>query len=127
MIECFVIYLAGHNRPTHEVLFSKDKDIAREYSANFVGITMEPVKLSTLLEARAALRGDLSRRLTDHHRHFLIGLTRVQPDWNLVKCPYAAELPALRWKLANFEIFRKRRPVDFEKQALILEDRFQIS
>ncbi|MCK6372287.1 MAG: nucleotidyl transferase AbiEii/AbiGii toxin family protein, partial [Gammaproteobacteria bacterium] len=24
MVECFVIYLAGHNRPTHEVLFGND-------------------------------------------------------------------------------------------------------
>ena len=28
MLECFVVYLAGHNRPPHEVLFGNDKDIA---------------------------------------------------------------------------------------------------
>ena len=27
MIKCFVTYLAGYNRPTHEVLFSKDKAV----------------------------------------------------------------------------------------------------
>lgn len=27
MVECFVIYLAGHSRPPHEVLFGNDKDI----------------------------------------------------------------------------------------------------
>ncbi len=31
MVECFVVYLAGHNRPTHEVLVGNDKDIAGEY------------------------------------------------------------------------------------------------
>jgi len=32
MVECFVVYLAGHNRPLHEVLFGHDKDIAAEYT-----------------------------------------------------------------------------------------------
>lgn len=27
MVECFVVYLAGHSRPPHEVLFGSDKDI----------------------------------------------------------------------------------------------------
>lgn len=39
MVECFVIYLAGHNRPPHEVLFGNDKDIAGEYERAFVGMT----------------------------------------------------------------------------------------
>jgi hypothetical protein len=26
MVECFVAYLAGYNRPIHEVLFSRDQD-----------------------------------------------------------------------------------------------------
>jgi hypothetical protein len=39
----------------------------------------------------------------------------------LLQCPYAAELPALRWKLANLQTFRQRRPADFEKQASVLE------
>jgi predicted nucleotidyltransferase component of viral defense system len=40
-IECFVIYLAGHNRPIHEVLFGNDKNISAEYQQNFVGMTTE--------------------------------------------------------------------------------------
>ncbi|OGB16718.1 MAG: hypothetical protein A2W72_14940 [Burkholderiales bacterium RIFCSPLOWO2_12_67_14] len=39
MVECFVLYLAGHNRPPHEVLFGNDKDIAAEYERAFVGMT----------------------------------------------------------------------------------------
>ena len=40
MVECFVIYLAGHNRPPHEELFGNDKDIAGEYELAFVGMTL---------------------------------------------------------------------------------------
>ena len=52
----------------------------------------------------------------------MTGLTRANPEWQLLDCKHAAELPALRWKLANLEIFRKRRPAEFERQALMLEN-----
>lgn len=62
-IECFVTYLAGHNRPTHEVLFSNDKDFADEYQNNFVGITTgEPITLEALQETRVRLRKELPTR-----------------------------------------------------------------
>ena len=119
-IECFVTYLAGHNRPIHEVLFGNDKNIATEYQNNFVGMTLEPISFEALLETRSLLRSELSKRLTPRHREFLVGLARAQPDWSLLQCPHAFDLPALRWKLANLEIFRKNRPSDFESQFSIL-------
>lgn len=121
MVECFVIYLAGHNRPPHEVLFSNDKDIANEYERAFVGMTEVECSLETLLEARARLQRELPQQLTLAHRQFLSGLVRAEPDWSLLQCPHAAELPALRWKLSNLETFRKRRPADFAAQADALD------
>lgn len=121
MADCFVLYLAGHNRPPHEVLFGNDKDIAGEYERAFVGMTEVDCSLATLLEVRARLRHELPRRLTVEHKRFLIGLVRAEPDWSLVRCGHAAQLPALRWKLANLEAFRKRRPADFVAQAEVLE------
>ncbi len=120
-VECFVTYLAGHNRPTHEVIFGHEKDIANEYTHNFVGMTTEPVSLDTLLQTRERLRWELPRRLTDKHRDFLTGLARAEPEWSLLQCPHAADLPALRWKLANLQTFRQRRLADFQKQADMLD------
>ena len=40
-LEAIVIYLAGHNRPTHEVLFGTDKDISASYANSFVGMIFE--------------------------------------------------------------------------------------
>lgn len=122
-IECFVTYLAGHNRPTHEVLFGNEKDIADEYHNNFIGMTTDPVSLDVLLETRTRLRTELPRRLTDNQRRLLTGLARAKPDWDLLQCPHAVDLPALRWKLANLQNFQKRRPDDFENQAAALEVR----
>lgn len=31
VVECFVCYLAGHNRPVHEVLFSRDLDMSSAF------------------------------------------------------------------------------------------------
>ena len=122
MVECFVVYLAGHNRPTHEVLFGNDKNTAAEYRSHFVGMARDPVELDTLLAARAQLKEELPRRLSERHRQFLTGLARAEPDWSLLRCEHAAELPALRWKLANLATFRDRRPVDFERQAGLLAE-----
>jgi len=122
MVECFVLYLAGHNRPPHEVLFGNDKDIAAEYERAFVGMTEVACSLDTLLAARAQMRQELPRRLTAGHKQFLSGLVRAEPDWSVVQCPHAAELPALRWKLANLEAFRKRRPADFAAQVNALDE-----
>lgn len=121
MIECFVIYLAGHNRPLHEVLFSKDKDITNEYRRAFVGMTEEECSLTTLLEVRSQLQREIPARLTAAQRQFLCGLVRAEPDWRLLQCNHAAQLPALRWKLRNLKKFRSQRPNDFAAQANALE------
>jgi predicted nucleotidyltransferase component of viral defense system len=121
VMECFVVYLAGHNRPIHEVLFGNDKDIANEYHHHFSGMTIEAVSLDQLRQTRTKLREALAQKLTVKHKQFLIGLARAQPDWTLLQCPHAAELPALRWKLVNLQTFRQRRPTDFKKQAETLE------
>jgi predicted nucleotidyltransferase component of viral defense system len=124
MVDCFVVYLAGHNRPIHEVLFGNDKDISGEYERAFVGMTEVACPLDTLLEARARIRHELPMRLSGSHRQFLSGLARAEPDWSLLQCSHAAELPALRWKLSNLETFRKRRPQDFLTQANTLDAQF---
>ncbi len=116
--EAVVIYLAGHNRPTHEVLFGNDKDISSTYENNFVGMTFEESpSLQSLEDVRARLRADLAKGLTDRHRDFLIGLAEAQPDWSLLDCAHAESLPGLRWKLLNLQKFQKSRPADFVKQA----------
>lgn len=121
MVECFVLYIAGHNRPPHEVLFGRDKNIVQEYERAFAGMTQVPCSLDTLLIARQRIRHDLPRRLTAQHRRFLSGLVRAEPEWALVQCPHASQLPALRWKLANLQTFREQRPADFAAQAAALD------
>ena len=121
IVEAVVIYLAGHNRPTHEVIFGNDKDISTSYANNFLGMTFEESpSLELLLDVRARLRADISRLLTLKHRDFLIGLAEANPDWSLLDCKHAESLPGLRWKLINLKKFKKERHSDFVKQTEIL-------
>lgn len=124
-VECFVTYLAGHNRPTHEVVFANPKDIEAEYHSTFVGMTTERIDLDTLIDARTRLFRELPTRLTADHRRFLIGLARAEPDWQLLRCAHAAQLPALQWKLSNLRKFRQARRDESERQAAELEARLE--
>ncbi|ALD89407.1 hypothetical protein CR3_0148 [Cupriavidus gilardii CR3] len=124
MVECFVTYVAGHNRPIHEVLFGNDKEISGEYHRAFIGMTEVDCSLKTLIDTRIRLKDELPRRLSERHRRFLIGLSRATPDWALLECRHVAELPALRWKLGNLETFRQRRPAEFARQVELLEAAF---
>lgn len=121
-IECFVLHLAGHNRPMHEVLVPRRKDIAHEFESSFAGMTREPIELDALEEARDRLLADLPNRLTARQRAFLIAMARAEPDWSLVACPHAGDLPAIRWRLQNLEQFKAKRSDEFERQARALEE-----
>src|SRR5690554_6670220 len=96
-------------------------DVWQLYESGGINDGMVECSLETLTEARARLQRELVVRLTGPQRQFLIGLARAEPDWSLLACRHAQELPALRWKLSNLEMFRKRRPEEFEAQARALE------
>ena len=123
MVECFVAYLAGHNRPVHEVPFSRDQELAMAFENEFRGMARIPVELTALVKARQRLRQELRSRLTDNHRQFLLGLVRGEPPWEAMRCRHLSELPAIRWKLQNLAKLKRSSPDKYERQARELTDR----
>jgi len=123
--ECVVCYLAGHNRPVHEVLFANRVDIFQAYANEFVGMPREPVGLDELLAIREKLFADLPSALSDPQREFLLGLVRGEPDWSLMSCAHLREMPAIRWKLANLDRLRESNPTKFASQESELLRRFE--
>src|SRR3984957_20660604 len=81
----FVVYLAGHNRPVHEVLFPPMRNIRHEFERNFAGTTVEPVELDFLLAARERMAGDLQKGLAAEERRFLLSLVKAEPEWSLLR------------------------------------------
>jgi len=117
MRRAFVIYLANHNRPVHEVLFPSMRDIRHEFEHHFVGMTLEPVELDVLLAVRDRMVRDLQQSLTADERLFLLSLVAADPKWQLLDVPHADQLPGLRWKLRNLERLRQINPAKFAEQS----------
>lgn len=124
IIECFVGYLAGHNRPIHEVLFARKADLRQSFVNEFEGMTNLPVDLNTLLNTRERLFEELPKKLSSNQRFFLLGLAAGAPDWGLMQCRHLRELPAIRWKLQNMEKLKRMNSLKFGAQEAILANRF---
>ena len=119
----FVVYLASHNRPVHEVLFPELRDIQMDYERNFKGMTSQPTELAELLETRDRMINELHAGLDADERRFLLSLVRAQPEWELLGIPHVSELPAVRWKLQNLSRLQRERAEQFELQYTALAGR----
>lgn len=119
----FVVYLASHNRPVHEVLFPSMRDIGQEYERNFKGMTTEPVELAALLAARERMVQELQCGLDEDERRFLLSLVASRPEWPLLGIAHAEHLPGLRWKLHNLAQLELKSPGKFAEQAEALAQR----
>jgi hypothetical protein len=86
----FVVYLASHNRPVHEVLFPELRDIQMDYERNFIGMTSQPTELAELLETRDRMINELHAGLDADERRFLLSLVRAQPEWELLGIPHVS-------------------------------------
>ena len=121
----FVVYLASHNRPVHEVLFPELRDIQMDYERNFIGMTTQPTELSKLLETRDRMIDELHAGLDADERRFLLSLVRAQPEWELLGIPHVSELPAVRWKIQNLARLQRERGGQFERQYTALASLLQ--
>lgn len=124
LLDCFVVYLAGHNRPAHEVLFARAKPLDEVFRHEFSGMTSTPVPLDELLATRGRLMNELPRALLPRHRQFLLSMVRAEPDWSLIPCAHLSQLPALQWKLQNLAKLR-RNPSKFQQQHDELAQRLE--
>jgi hypothetical protein len=126
VVECFICYLVGHNRPVHEVLFANEIDISPAFSNEFEGMTREPVSLDELLLVRRRLFAELPAALSNKHRSFLSGMVKGEPDWSLVSCGHLRDMPAIRWKLENLSRLKRSNPMKFSQQATELDTRLKV-
>jgi predicted nucleotidyltransferase component of viral defense system len=124
VVDCFVAYLAGHNRPVHEVLFGPTKPLEPAFTNEFVGMTRDEVALETLTETQNRLRHELPRQLAARHREFLLSLVRGAPAWEVMPFNQLQALPAIRWRLQNLDTLRKRNAARFGEQESLLAQGF---
>jgi predicted nucleotidyltransferase component of viral defense system len=114
----FVIYLASHNRPMHELLSPNLKDISAAFETQFVGMTEEPVDIVDLVEIQRRLPEELVSRLDEDERAFLLSIKRAEPEWARLGIDHLEQLPALQWKLQNIQ---KMEPAKRREMLELLE------
>lgn len=107
--QAFLAYIVSHNRPAIEVLAPTRKDIRSDFEENFSGMTTELVGLEELVATREEMIEAIVAQMPDEHRAFLVGVERGEIDWNLSGLTDAANLPAIRWKLANLDRLEAER------------------
>lgn len=115
-VDCFVAYLAGHNRPVHEVLFPNKLPLEPTFTNEFAGMTREIVELSALERVQGQVIAELPRALTAAHCDFLLSLVRAEPAWELMPFKHLQQLPALQWKLLNLQKLKSRNAARFAAQ-----------
>lgn len=123
MRQAFVVYLAGHNRPMHELLPPQPHSMADAFEKEFVGMTSLPIAINELEETRERLFAELPPSLDEAERSFLVSMHRLEPDWTLLGIPGVESLPAIKWKLKNLEILKSVSPLKFNVMLEALERR----
>jgi predicted nucleotidyltransferase component of viral defense system len=113
--KAFVVYLASHDRPMHELLDPTRKNIRRIYENEFAGMTVDSVAYEDLIAARETLVKTLGRTLSNDEREFLLSVKAGQPKWNLIGIIGIENLPAIQWKLLNV------KKIGANKQKQLLE------
>jgi predicted nucleotidyltransferase component of viral defense system len=99
----FVVYLLSHDRPMAEVLAPTLLDVEHEFRTNFDGMTLEPVALPDLLNAREMMIAQLVGKMPREHREFLISFERGEPKWEMLGVAHARDLPAVKWRQQNLD------------------------
>jgi hypothetical protein len=116
-----VVYLAGHNRPVHEVLFSNPHPMEETFKNEFIGMTSEPINLDALLNTQQRLISEVPQALSQNHRYFLRSLVDATPDWSLLPFNHLQDMPVIKWKLQNLSNLKSKNQAKFGFQREELE------
>jgi len=101
LFDVFLVYLLSGDRPIAEILSPRFAPLAQVFSSEFGGMTLVPVTVEDLEEARRTLAVELRAMLTDADKEFLLSVKRGNGNWKSFAYPTAERLPAIQWKLQN--------------------------
>jgi predicted nucleotidyltransferase component of viral defense system len=119
LYQAFLAYILSHNRPAHELLQPRLKDIRQTFETEFVGMTVTETSLDELLATREQLVAEISSRLDERSKLFITSFHTLKPDWHLISTPAIRYLPAIRWKRMNLERLQSKNP---DKYQALLHD-----
>lgn len=121
LFRAFLIYIASSGRPPHELLNPNQRNLETVFAKEFDGMTLLPVTVLELQAARDTLIKDIRSRLSGNIAEYLRGLAHGEPDFNIIGLPEARDLPAIKWKLQNIAVLKKRNYAKQCEQVVLLE------
>lgn len=123
MIQCFVIYLLGHNRPVHELLDCEIKNRQDVFDKEFIGMTDVSISYEELQDALMRLKRELKEKLLVY-KNFLLDFVSLNADFSKFPIAEILSFPAIQWKMKNLEQLKKSNKKKFELQRNMLESYF---
>lgn len=121
LYQTFLAYILSHNRPAHELLQPRLKDIRQAFEREFVGMTVSETSLVLLLATRERLVAEIHSRLDETSKLFLKSFHTFRPDWDLISSSTIRNLPAIRWKLMNLERLQTENPEKYQSMLQALD------
>lgn len=121
LMNVFLVYLISGNRPISEMLSPRQTPLTGAFNEQFSGMALKEITLQVLEETRKELIREISHKLTDNQKQFLLSFKAMQPDWHLLDAGDVSYLPAVQWKLLNIKKMpEKKHKLAMEKLENIL-------
>ena len=116
LFRTFLVYAVSAESPTCELLAPPVAPTAEAYRTRFEGMTDESVELDTLVKTQKRLHADVMGRLTGKYREFLLSFNRIEPNFDLIDLPSAANLPAVKFKLDRLDKVKREDSSKYSEQ-----------
>ncbi|TRX54314.1 nucleotidyl transferase AbiEii/AbiGii toxin family protein [Fulvivirga sp. M361] len=117
--EGLLLSILSSNRPIHELLRPNLLDQQAILENQFSGMTTESFAYKDFEATREQLIANISKFWTDSDRQFLIGFSKLEPDWSI----YDFErFPSVHWKIQNLAKLRQDNPDKHREQVKLLKE-----
>lgn len=114
--KAFLVYLASHARPMHEIIIPTLHNKKDEFEKEFVGMTNITFSYGDFESTRTSLIKILTEQMTKEEKLFLLSIQDGTPEWDKLEIPNLDSLPALKWKVQNVQKMEKGKREHATKQ-----------
>ena len=113
----FLLSALSSNRPLHELLQPNLQDQQTAFENQFSGMTAELFTYKDFETTRTDLIAHIACSWTELDKQFLIGFSKLEPDWEI----YDFErFPSIQWKIQNLTNLKKLNFNKYEQQVELL-------
>lgn len=114
-----LLSILSSNRPIHELLRPNLLNQQATLENQFSGMTTESFTYKDFETTREQLVANISKFWTDSDRQFLIGFSKLEPDWGIHDFE---KFPSVQWKIQNLIKLKEINPDKHRGQVKLLKE-----